>query len=133
MRAPLTFQPGSIDLTGVVADAAASLRRRFGQDDPAAASAGEKDAAAVLVERLCALALEWPGDEAMRRRLVLGAVAHGALRRAQGESEATIFQDYEALRARPGLNGWHRNCRCGTWCWRITARVRGIGRRAVAR
>lgn len=100
MRTPHTDQTGSIDLTAVVADAAASLRRRFGQSGTVEATADARDAAAELVERLCELALEWPGDEAMRRRLVLGAVSHGALRRSQGESESTIFQDYEALRAR---------------------------------
>jgi hypothetical protein len=100
MRAPHIYQPGSIDLTAVVADAADSLRRRFGEAEAPESSAAGKDAAAVLVSRLCELALEWPGDESMRRRLVLGAVGHGALRRAQDQSEAVIFQDYEALRER---------------------------------
>lgn len=99
MRAPHLYEPGSVDLTAVVADAAASLRRRFDEAD-SPDEAASRDAAEVLVARLCELALVWPGDEELRRRLVLGAVGHGALRRAQGQSEAVIFQDYEALRAR---------------------------------
>lgn len=100
MRAPRTYEPGTIDLTSAAADAAASLRRRFGDSGGVSTEAGENDAAEILVRRLCDLALAWPGDEAMRRRLVLGAVAHGMLRRAQEQSEAVIFQDYEELRAR---------------------------------
>ena len=112
MRGPHTQEPGSIDLTSVVADAAESLRRRFdeAQAAPALQAAKEEDdAAEVLVGRLCELALAWPGDEATRRRLVLGAVAHGALRRAQDQSETVLFQDYDDLRARI----WYRMRRSG--------------------
>jgi hypothetical protein len=103
MRGPYTQEPGGIDLTSVVADAAESLRRRFAAVQPApdrTAEKGEDDPAENLVARLCELALAWPGDEPTRRRLVLGAVTHGMLRREQEQSETVIFQDYDDLRAR---------------------------------
>jgi hypothetical protein len=103
MRGPITLEPGSIDLAAVVADAADVLRRRFSTTAPSPLEPVGEDPAEVLVARLCDLALAWPGDDLTRRRLVLGAVTHGALRRGQDESEAAIFQDYEDLRARI----WH--------------------------
>ena len=61
--------------------------------------ATERVPAGELVASLLALGAVWPGDEHTRRRLVLAAVAHGMVRRTQGDDEAAIFSDYDRLRA----------------------------------